>query len=197
LFRLYAKSKRRILTLQNEKNYLSPDYFGAIKYYIHPEELIIHFRKAQKNKILASHVSERLELEDRSGLLYKVETRFPMADIRLIEYVLSLPYSEKMQPARGRLLYRNAMTGILPTSIINRTDKAILMQPFAKEELFNCQKEIKPWLQLLEERQQIPSYINFKKLISEYSYEKEGNSIIKGSTMRKKIENIVRWETRF
>jgi asparagine synthase (glutamine-hydrolysing) len=193
----YLRNNQIALALQNNRNYLSSEYFKTIKRYIPPNELVIYFREAQKNKILASHVSERMELEDRSGLLYKVETRFPMADIRLIEYVLSLPYSEKMQPGRGRLLYRNAMTGILPTSIINRMDKTILMQPFTKEELFNCQKEIKYWLQQLEERQQIPAYINFKKLISEYSYGKEGNSIIKGSTMRKKIENIVRWKTKF
>lgn len=90
----------------------------------------------QKARTLKPFVQLRMESETRQGIYYKVEPRFPMADIRLLQYYLSLPDRIKCSGNMNRYVYRMAIKDYLPEMIFNRTDKVGNMAPF----LFNEQK---------------------------------------------------------
>jgi asparagine synthase (glutamine-hydrolysing) len=64
-----------------------------------------------------------LHYEDRNSMAFSLETRLPFLDFRLVEYLFSLPPGEKIKDGVNKVVLRNAMKGILPEAIRNRTDK--------------------------------------------------------------------------
>lgn len=174
----------------NEKNILSPGYFNKVENQIEKVEWPQNFNKLLKERILADHVSMRMELEDRNSIIYKLESRFPMADIRLVNYMLALPNIGKAGIGQNRNFYRRAMKGLMPDNITKRMDKTILMQPFALKELLERQDDTKQWLQELEGK--TPDFINYDKLLSYYNC-KTTDEIVGGSKIRKTTENSIRW----
>jgi asparagine synthase (glutamine-hydrolysing) len=64
-----------------------------------------------------------LHYEDRNSMAFSLETRLPFLDFRLVEYLFSLPPSQKIREGGNKVVLRNAMKGILPEAIRNRTDK--------------------------------------------------------------------------
>jgi len=58
----------------------------------------------------------------RNGL----EIRYPFMDVRLINFCLCIPESQKLQNGISRFILREAMKGIIPDSIYQRMNKSIL-----------------------------------------------------------------------
>ena len=56
--------------------------------------------------------------------IYDVEIMLPFFDIKLMEYCLSLPSSQKLNNGYDRYIFRNAMQGTIPEKVKNRTTKA-------------------------------------------------------------------------
>lgn len=81
-----------------------------------------------------------LRSEDRSSMMYSVESRVPFLDHRLVEFVLSLPESYIItDDGTSKAIFREAMKGLLPEQIRTRRDKIGFqtgedswMQPLAK-----------------------------------------------------------------
>ena len=71
----------------------------------------------------------------RNGL----EIRYPFMDIRLINFCLCIPESQKLQNGISRFILREAMKGIIPNSIYQRMNKSILSPyyDYSIEERFN------------------------------------------------------------
>jgi asparagine synthase (glutamine-hydrolysing) len=178
----------------DERNFLPPGYFKRIEKFIAIAAWPQNFREVQKRFILAGHVSGRMEMEGRNSLLYKTESRFPMADIRLIEYVLALPFAEKASMQVNRFLYRRAMKGIIPDIVVNRRDKTTIMQPFILKELRTEQEEARAWMQHLKQEDKIPDYIDFDKLM-QLSPDAD-NPIHRASGMQKKAMIILNWNAK-
>lgn len=64
-------------------------------------------------------LTARLEHSSLMAASYGLEYRWPMLDIRLLQWFLSIPSEQKIGPGGvGRYLHRRAMRGILPESII-------------------------------------------------------------------------------
>ena len=74
-------------------------------------------RASQKNHVCSPHTSRRIASETLAGLQFKVEYRYPMIDIRLLQFVLSIPMEQKINPTTNRYLFRRAMKTFLPDSI--------------------------------------------------------------------------------
>jgi asparagine synthase (glutamine-hydrolysing) len=70
-----------------------------------------------------------LRYEDRNSMAFSIETRLPFLDYRLVEFVFSLPASEKIRNGQSKYLLRNAMKGFLPVSILQRKDKKGFVTP--------------------------------------------------------------------
>lgn len=64
-----------------------------------------------------------LHLEDRNSMTHSVESRVPFLDHRIVELSLSLPEEFKIQNSTTKVILREAMKGVLPEKIRNRTDK--------------------------------------------------------------------------
>ena len=64
-----------------------------------------------------------LHYEDRSSMAFSLETRLPFLDFRLVEYLFGLPPGQKIKEGVNKVVLRNAMKGVLPETIRNRTDK--------------------------------------------------------------------------
>ncbi len=65
-----------------------------------------------------------LKCEDRAGMWHSVESRTPFADDhRLIEYLFSIPGSEKIRSGVTKTLLRQAAASFIPKEIAERKDK--------------------------------------------------------------------------
>jgi len=71
-----------------------------------------------------SHVSQRLEYCYHTAKSYGIEYRYPLLDIKLIEFYLSMPSHLKNSNERGRFAIRKAIEGIVPKKIQWREDKS-------------------------------------------------------------------------
>jgi len=88
------------------------------------------YRHLQKYDLLKPMVPSRLESETRFGLYFRMEPRFPMADIRLTQFFLSMPNELKYGGSLRRNTYRNAVKKYLPPIILERDTKAGSIAPF-------------------------------------------------------------------
>lgn len=73
-----------------------------------------------------------LESFYQAASTFGLEARFPFFDRRLLEFSLSLPAEQKLRNGWTRLVLRNAMDGILPTSIQWRFTKGDLSPNFCR-----------------------------------------------------------------
>jgi len=64
-----------------------------------------------------------LQVEDRLGMAFSVETRLPFLNHRLVELALKMPFYFKINGFYSKYILRRAMKGDLPKSIFERTDK--------------------------------------------------------------------------
>jgi asparagine synthase (glutamine-hydrolysing) len=64
-----------------------------------------------------------LHVEDRVSMAHGLESRVPFLDHPLIELAATIPSNVKFMNGRMKHVLKNAMRGILPPIILNRTDK--------------------------------------------------------------------------
>jgi asparagine synthase (glutamine-hydrolysing) len=90
---------------------------------INHRERFKSYRHLQKYRLLKPQIGLRMEAETRFGLSYKTEPRFPMADIRLCQYYLSMPNNIKYEGTLSRNAYRIAVKKYIPEAIFKKDDK--------------------------------------------------------------------------
>jgi len=64
-----------------------------------------------------------LRYEDRNSMAFSIEARVPFLDYRLVELAFALPPEVKLDHGVTKRVLREAMAGIVPASILARTDK--------------------------------------------------------------------------
>ena len=72
-----------------------------------------------------------IELDERAASYFGLESRHPFNDRRLIEFALALPEEQRWRDG-SKFILRQAMNGILPRSVRERTDKADFSCIFAR-----------------------------------------------------------------
>lgn len=70
------------------------------------------------------HLRARIETSQLCGLGMRFEYRYPLLDIRLLEFCLSVPDDMKRHFGYGRYLARKSLEGLLPRELQWRYDKA-------------------------------------------------------------------------
>lgn len=70
-----------------------------------------------------------LHYEDRNSMAFSVEARVPFLDYRLVEFIFSLPSSQKIRDGITKIVLRNAMKGVLPEKVRMRMDKMGFVTP--------------------------------------------------------------------
>lgn len=64
-----------------------------------------------------------LRYEDRNSMAHSVESRLPFLDYRVVEFLLSLPVSQKIRDGVTKWVLRNAAKGLIPEEVRQRRDK--------------------------------------------------------------------------
>jgi len=72
-----------------------------------------------------THALRRMQNESLAAIRHRIEPRYPFADIRLVEFVLSLPPEMTGHARTDRYLYRSSLAGIVPDTVRLRTDKQV------------------------------------------------------------------------
>jgi asparagine synthase (glutamine-hydrolysing) len=61
--------------------------------------------------------------QDKNSMAHSIESRVPFLDYRLVEFVFSSPWEQKIHRATRKFILRSAMKEILPESVANRNAK--------------------------------------------------------------------------
>jgi asparagine synthase (glutamine-hydrolysing) len=81
-------------------------------------------RNALQLDLVESSLPHLLRYEDRNSMAFSVESRVPFLTPALVNFVLSLPEEYLMsEDGTSKAVFRQAMRGIVPDSILDRKDK--------------------------------------------------------------------------
>lgn len=89
-------------------------------------------------ELSSTNLPALLHYEDRNSMAFSLESRVPFLDVRLVEYVASLPLGKKIRGGVTKYLLRKAVKGLIPESVRCRMDKMGFVTPeevWMKEDL--------------------------------------------------------------
>jgi len=93
--------------------------------------------------VVRSSLPMLLRFEDRNSMAHGVESRVPFLTPQIVEFVLSLPEEYLLNPhGIGKHVFREAMRGITPNSILDRKDKIGFVTPEQK-----WLSVLRPWVE--------------------------------------------------
>jgi asparagine synthase (glutamine-hydrolysing) len=72
---------------------------------------------------IARFLPSLLHVEDRMSMAHGLESRVPLLDLALVEFVLSLPLHLRMSGVNPKDILRSAMSDLLPAEVVKRKDK--------------------------------------------------------------------------
>ena len=80
-------------------------------------------------RLLSTNLPALLHYEDRNSMAFSLESRVPSLDVRLVEYIASLPLSQKIRGGVTKIALRSAIRGRIPESVRCRGDKMGFVTP--------------------------------------------------------------------
>jgi asparagine synthase (glutamine-hydrolysing) len=80
-------------------------------------------------ELTSTNLPALLHYEDRNAMAFSIESRVPYLDVRLVEYIASLPLDRKIRHGVTKIALRDAVKGIIPESIRCRMDKMGFVTP--------------------------------------------------------------------
>ncbi len=96
-----------------------------------------------ESEVTGSALREYLAYEDRNSMSASVESRVPFLDYRIVELAFSMPSSLKIRDFTSKRVERAYARGIVPASIVNRSDKMGFVSP---QELWQ-RESVKPLIE--------------------------------------------------
>lgn len=114
-------------------------------------------------RITHPHVSQRLEYCSLIARKYGIEYRYPLLDIRLIEFYLSIPPRLKARNGIGRYIIRRAMEGILPEKIQWRNDKSGATIPTVFMRMIDDKDQFAQLITRAKQNEIVKKYIDLDK----------------------------------
>jgi len=101
-----------------------------------------------------------LQVEDRMTMAHGLESRVPLLDLELVEFLLSLPATIRMTGNSPKDLLRMAMSHDLPQGVLDRRDKMGFPVPFMAWSKAGLPKKARSLLDNLKTRQVPGVHIN-------------------------------------
>jgi len=123
VFGSFYQKHFRSKTLQNQLNSLkevfAPEYVKgnsdlkrALTIQYNPEihqNIPLSLKAYQRNHILRPWTTRRMNAENTAARYFNLEYRYPLADIRLLEFVLAIPVNQKRNKTTNRLMFRRGI----------------------------------------------------------------------------------------
>jgi asparagine synthase (glutamine-hydrolysing) len=118
------------------------------------------------NDLTRDKLPALLHYEDRNSMAFSIEARVPFLDFKLVEYVAKLSLDTKLKNGMTKVIFREAMKGILPEKIRMRRDKMGFVTP---EEVW-MKTVLKDWVMdiLTSESFKNRKYWNAEKVLKEF-----------------------------
>lgn len=104
-----------------------------------------------------------LQVEDRMTMAHGLESRVPLLDLDLIEFMLALPITIRMMGTHPKDLLRASVSDELPKKVLNREDKMGFPVPFVPWSKVNDNSEIEILISSLQARKIPGVHVNPKK----------------------------------
>lgn len=144
---IYGKIERNILkkekTLEDvwvqthcgfaakDNPFLQKGFVDSSKGYSPLEEFLRPLREAKTDKPLdrclyhdlMSYLPGLLQLEDRASMSVSIESRVPLLDYRLVEFLATVPPEQKVEGLQPKFLLRKVASRLLPEKVWKRRDK--------------------------------------------------------------------------
>jgi asparagine synthase (glutamine-hydrolysing) len=92
------------------------------------------------------YARQRIQSESIYGIRHGIESRYPLADIRLLDYVLALPAEALGSHTIQRRLVRESLQGTVSERILRRTDKQVAAGVFYIPEERKRAEPLREWL---------------------------------------------------
>ncbi|MDF0665629.1 MAG: asparagine synthase (glutamine-hydrolyzing) [Nitrospira sp.] len=117
--------------LPTNKAVFHGNFISELHGYSPREEYLQPFRESEKIPTfdrclyhdLRIYLPSLLHLEDRVSMAVSVESRVPLLDHRVIEFLATVPPEQKIPTLEPKYLLRRAASSLLPAEIWNRKDK--------------------------------------------------------------------------
>lgn len=119
---LVRRKRRQLLKVKGEPVHR---YDGSLDEVLHRE-------------LTSSNLQALLHYEDRNSMAFSIESRVPFLDVRLVEYIASLPLNQKIRNGITKFSLRKAIKNIVPEQVRCRMDKMGYVTPeevWMKEQL--------------------------------------------------------------
>ena len=85
--------------------------------------------KVLHRELTSTNLPSLLHYEDRNSMAFSIESRVPYLDVRVVEYIASLPIRQKIRNGVTKVSLRRAIKGIIPEVIRCRMDKMGFVTP--------------------------------------------------------------------
>ena len=121
-------------------------------------------KEQELDAILSPHVVFRLEDSALGASSYCVDYRYPLLDIRLLQFCLDLPTNMKVKNGINRRMIRLATTGTLPEMVRTRNDKSKSTVPTVHKRLIHDKKILLAHLNESQIASQLGTYIDVTSL---------------------------------
>ena len=151
------------------------------------KERFSSYRHWQKYSLLQPLVSQRMESETRHGLYFRMEPRFPMADIRLTQFYSAMPNHLKYEGPLSRMAYRTAVKKYLPPLVQQRDDKAGSVAPFLIPTLNHTHLLVEQLLHQLPET----TLVNKQAVLQKITRIKKRNNPQRIPTLQNMIDDLL------
>lgn len=117
--------------LPEEDHALSRDFVRALGGYSPVDNYLEPFSRVQDAQTLdkclyhdlTSYLPSLLHLEDRASMSVSLESRLPILDYRIIEFLATVPPEQKVPGLQSKYHLRNVASKLLPESVWQRRDK--------------------------------------------------------------------------
>jgi asparagine synthase (glutamine-hydrolysing) len=130
-----------------------------------------------RHKVTRRHTTLRMQSETSYGIRHMIEPRYPMADIRFLNFFLSLPSKVIGHPNISRYMYRRSMEGIIPENVRWRNEKtgAPFIYFWSESQIYA--EKFMEWAKNLKNNEalDILNKLNIPKLIKGYDREYSEN----------------------
>jgi len=130
---------------------------------------------------------------DRYSMMNGVEIRMPFLDHRIVEFAFSIPYSSKIKNGYGKAIVRDALSDLMPQSIVYRKDKIGFNAPVNAW----MNQELKTWINDLLHSADFnnSTLVNKKQVFEEVStaLNKKNMSFMEASKVFEKLIPVI-WE---
>ena len=162
-----------------KKKYKLNDIVG-FRYFLKSQ---IDLKEYQIQNIFQPGINDRVVHHGLVGKHYRVDYRFPMIDVPLLEFIHQLPLSTVAPKGKTRFLFKKLIKGKVPDGVVNMHKSYVSTTPFSHAFLHLNWEFFKKEILILANKEKSKKYFNFDN----FDFELQKNKLLELTQILKKI----------